>query len=99
MNAEEWLLGARGIDKEIRDLECSYRRAIERATDTTAASIGERVIYSPKNTNEEKMIDVVDYAYQIKQSIERKKQLRRDIFFVIDKVPNSCQRRVLRLYN
>lgn len=98
MNAEEWLLSARGIDKEIRDLERSYRRALERATDTTTAPMGERVKYSPKNTSEEKILEVSDYAYQIAQSLSQKRKLRNDIFNVIDKVPNSYQRRLLRLY-
>lgn len=98
MTAEEWLLSARGINDEIKELEISYRRALERATNVTVAPMGERVMYTPKNTSEEKMIEASEYAMLIAQSLNQKKQLRKDVFRAIDEVHNSTLRRLLRLY-
>lgn len=98
MNTEEWLLNFRVIDKEIRGLEREYTRALERATSTSSAPMSERVMHSPMNSSEEKMIDVAEYARQVNDALREKRKLRSDIFRVINAVPNGTQRIILRLY-
>lgn len=98
MNTEEWLLNFRVIEKEIQGLEKDYVRTLERATATSSAPMSERVMCSPKNSSEEKMLEVADYSIQIKEALEEKKKMRSDIFRVINAVPNGNQRLILRLY-
>lgn len=98
MNAEEWLLNIRGIEDEICELKRSHSRALERATVSSSVITTERVMCTQKNSSEEKMAEVSEYALLIAQAIQKKEQLRKEAFILIDQLGNKNLRRILRMY-
>lgn len=98
MTAEELLLSVRGIEREIQELEEEYQHALDSATRITSAPMSERVRFSPRNFNEEKMVEVSEYAALLKQTLLAKTQQRCKIFCIIDRIPETKLRRLLRLY-
>ena len=98
LNAEEWLMSIRGINFEIKGLRISYRDALERASSTTSTPVGERVMYTPKNSNEENMVDVSEYAMILKKLIVKKERILKEAIEIIERVGNAKQRTLLRFY-
>lgn len=98
MNVEEWLLSIRSSDREIRELQHEYRRAVERATNITAEPMSDRVMYSPRNSSEEKFVEAAGYAELIRQKINESEHLICEAFKLINSLGNAKHRMILRMY-
>ncbi|MCC8160103.1 MAG: DUF1492 domain-containing protein [Oscillospiraceae bacterium] len=95
MTAKEWLLRARNIDAEIRELRKGRERALTEATSAAVNADGERVQTSNGNTTEKKFINYAAYSEAIDKRIDELYAVKREILTVISEVDDAALRTLL----
>jgi len=95
MATKDWLNRGRTITKEIEDLECDKRRAIEDATKITV-TLRERVNTGKAGKrNDAALVEIADYGMLIEEKIAELYRTRNEISKAIYAVEDGVLRRLL----
>lgn len=92
MTTKEWLMRAWRIDREIDLLMDARRRALERATSTTAAPRDVRV---SGNSGGNPMDTYAALSEQIDRRVDELARVKAEVLEAIERVPNTTHRQLL----